>query len=116
MACALSVQKNITPNYLRIKNRKYTTEMKNSLKKTNNRDLKRANGSDDFLSENIKSIRKKRSCLMCGSLFNSKGPHNRRCNKCDRLLKLKRKDGLKDIRVFKYMANGKNQSTNLCDY
>ncbi len=31
----------------------------------------------------LKKEKKKRSCLMCGKLFNSNGPHNRRCQSCD---------------------------------
>lgn len=31
--------------------------------------------------------RKKRTCLMCGRRFKSEGPHNRRCSKCNYLLK-----------------------------
>ncbi len=30
----------------------------------------------------VNSIRKKRSCLMCGKIFDSKGVFNRRCLKC----------------------------------
>ncbi|MGR3220960.1 MAG: hypothetical protein ACUZ8H_14245 [Candidatus Anammoxibacter sp.] len=30
--------------------------------------------------------KKKRSCLMCGKMFTSCGPFNRRCSKCSRLV------------------------------
>ena len=33
----------------------------------------------------LEKDKKKRSCLMCGKMFNSNGPHNRRCRACDHL-------------------------------
>ncbi len=34
----------------------------------------------------VKFKRRKRTCLMCGRTFNSQGPYNRRCPRCNYLL------------------------------
>lgn len=42
-----------------------------------------------FLSK-IKNQRKRRTCLMCGNIFDSSGPYNRRCTGCNRLVEKER--------------------------
>ncbi|MGR3319459.1 MAG: hypothetical protein ACUZ8O_13405 [Candidatus Anammoxibacter sp.] len=34
------------------------------------------------------NVKKKRSCLMCGKMFTSRGSYNRRCPKCGRMVEL----------------------------
>ncbi|MGR3179268.1 MAG: hypothetical protein ACUZ8E_14540 [Candidatus Anammoxibacter sp.] len=51
------------------------------------------NDGIDTLELPGKDVRKKRSCLMCGQIFNSKSSGNRRCLHCDRLLLLRARDG-----------------------
>lgn len=41
----------------------------------------------------IKNHKKSRSCLMCGKMFFSKGPYNRRCPKCSRLVYSRTRNG-----------------------
>lgn len=48
-----------------------------------------------------KSIKKKRVCLMCGTVFNSAGSYNRRCSKCERLLKIRKNDKNNEPPVYK---------------
>lgn len=42
-----------------------------------------------FLSK-IRNQRKRRTCLMCGAVFDSSGPYNRRCRRCARLIEKER--------------------------
>ena len=44
---------------------------------------------------------KKRSCLMCGKMFTSKGPYNRRCAKCARLIDVRNKDSFYTCSEYK---------------
>lgn len=46
-------------------------------------------------------IEKKRSCLMCNKIFKSKGPHNRRCKRCERSVVIKVNNGYKEAIVCK---------------
>ncbi|MGR3318075.1 MAG: hypothetical protein ACUZ8O_06305 [Candidatus Anammoxibacter sp.] len=46
------------------------------------------------------NVKKKRSCLMCGEIFDSKGVYNRRCPKCDRLIELKVNGGFREYTVY----------------
>lgn len=67
--------------------------------------LKCANKKNDyeFTNKDIKknNVKNKRSCLMCGKLFNSKGIHNRRCPKCSRLAELHSKEIANVYKVYK---------------
>ncbi len=49
----------------------------------------------------FKNVRKKRSCLMCGEMFISNGPFNRRCSKCSRLVDLG-KGSLNNPTVYRF--------------
>ncbi len=67
------------------------------------------NIEDDGLHNGVASMsmqeRKQRTCLMCGKMFNSKGPYNRRCPKCAHLVESKIKSGLDLPRVYKIAYN-----------
>ena len=49
--------------------------------------------SDIELMTKSNIIKKKRSCLMCNNMFNSKGPYNRRCPLCEKSIILRKRDG-----------------------
>ena len=49
-----------------------------------------------------KTALKKRTCLMCNKLFNSKGPFNRRCPRCNRLISLRGNGNFHDTYVYKF--------------
>ncbi len=58
----------------------------------------------DYLNYELarpKEVRKKRTCLMCGSMFNSKSASNRRCPKCYRVIDLRARYGYGNERVYK---------------
>ena len=64
-----------------------------SLKKCNDRDKYKFTYEDDMddlivntYLEKLESQRKRRACLMCGNIFDSSGPFNRRCPNCTRLV------------------------------
>ncbi len=62
--------------------------MESKLKKET-RKYKTKNNKDEVLNALVAGtidVKKKRSCLMCGKMFNSSGPGNRRCPKCSRLV------------------------------
>ncbi len=67
---------------------------------------------------NTNILKKKRSCLMCGVLFNSNGPQNRRCKRCNHLVETRSKFGASDIPVFKYVniPNSNNASWDYYDF
>ena len=44
--------------------------------------------SNDRMLPFSNNVKKKRSCLMCGKMFTSRGSFNRRCTKCSRLVDL----------------------------
>lgn len=48
-----------------------------------------------------RNVRKKRSCLMCGEMFDSKGAYNRRCPKCTRLVELGGRGTFNVPRIYK---------------
>lgn len=50
--------------------------------KTRRKAQKRYNEKNLSL-KNVYADRAERSCLMCGKRFISRGPHNRRCQKCN---------------------------------
>jgi len=57
----------------------------------------------------VKSAKKKRSCLLCGTFFNSTGPFNRRCPRCSRLVSLGKGGDFSDTLTYR-IANGKSSS------
>ena len=44
--------------------------------------------SDNRMLQFSNNRKKKRSCLMCGKMFTSRGSFNRRCPKCSRMVDL----------------------------
>lgn len=78
---------------------------------TKNKNLELNNhGIKDRLS--IKSSEKKpelkkRTCLMCNKLFNSKGPFNRRCPRCNRLVSLRGNGNFYETYIYK-ISHDKN--------
>lgn len=59
-----------------------------------------------------KSIKKKRVCLMCGKIFNSAGAYNRRCSKCERLLKIRKSDKNNETPVYKVLQESNASNFN----
>ncbi len=57
----------------------------------------------------VKPEKKKRTCLLCGKLFNSAGPFNRRCQRCSRLVSLGKAGNFSDTVSHKVVYN--NQSS-----
>lgn len=53
----------------------------------------------------LKSIKKKRTCLMCGKIFNSKSASNRRCPKCQKLANSRVEGSVSDSLIYKIMFN-----------
>lgn len=67
----------------------------NKLKVNNRQEMIKDEYSGDGINlESIytKNTAKKRTCLMCGKMFKSNGPFNRRCAKCSRLIEVRNKD------------------------
>ncbi len=52
-----------------------------------------------------RSIRKKRICLMCGNSFDSAGSYNRRCSKCEHVLKIRKNDKNNEPPVYKILQD-----------
>lgn len=52
--------------------------------KKNKYERKPKGEENNLLPDNIRNAKKKRECLMCGKMFNSKGVGNRRCPICTR--------------------------------
>lgn len=50
---------------------------------------------------NKKTVKKKRSCLLCGKAFNSTGPFNRRCPRCSRLVALGKAGNFSDTATYR---------------
>ncbi|MGR3179317.1 MAG: hypothetical protein ACUZ8E_14805 [Candidatus Anammoxibacter sp.] len=46
------------------------------------------------------NIKKKRSCLMCCEMFDSKGMYNRRCPRCTRLIELNLSGSFREETVY----------------
>ncbi len=54
----------------------------------------------------LKSVRKKRTCLMCGKIFNSKSSSNRRCLKCQRLANARVEGSVSDFLTYRIVYDG----------
>ena len=77
------------------------------MKRQHNKCIKKSGNADTLVSNNernllfSKNIKKKRSCLMCGKMFVSNGPYNRRCPKCNRAVELGKGSNLNMPHVYK---------------
>lgn len=63
---------------------------------------RKTEAADNFLSTRIK---KRRSCLMCGKMFHSNGPFNRRCSDCNRLVEVGKGRGIEMPHVYKVKSS-----------
>lgn len=63
-----------------------------------------------------KTNKSKRKCLMCGKMFNSSGPFNRRCRKCARVVKLGRRDVGYTPLVYKIASSGYSEGINFDEF
>lgn len=79
-------------------------------KKLRNSDT--GNNRSSLFSGNDK---KKRSCLMCGKMFDSNGPFNRRCPKCNRLVELGKGSGVSMPHVYKVSPKESDEFIKLND-
>jgi len=72
-------------------------------------ELFRKNNKTEFdnlnnLFINLREVKKKRSCLMCGKMFDSVSAGNRRCSKCARVAGIRIKSGFGVNRMFKVLC------------
>ena len=58
---------------------------------------------------------KKRTCLMCGKMFKSNGPYNRRCGKCSRLIEIRNKDSFYVQDEYKVSCNDRDEMAIMAD-
>lgn len=63
-----------------------------------------------------RNLKTKRSCLMCGNMFSSKGPFNRRCSRCSRIVDLGRRDAGNAPFVYKLGSKGNDEFLDLSEY
>jgi len=60
--------------------------------------------------------KKRRSCLMCDKMFNSSGPFNRRCPKCNRIAEMGKGGTLSKAHVYKVSTGDLNDFAKLNDF
>ena len=90
-----------------------------SLLKMSEKDNGYPNDESTCISHYLKSIEKKRSCLMCNKMFLSKGTHNRRCPKCTHIVKSRGMDRFGMFPICKVLlprSRDINNFTELDDY
>lgn len=66
--------------------------------------MKRTMKFDYGLRARFRSSKGVRACLMCGRVFRSDGPHNRRCPRCNYLLEHAREGTYYEPRVYSAMG------------
>lgn len=80
-----------------------------------NGNLRNTDSNNDRTLMFAENIKKKRSCLMCGKMFVSNGPYNRRCPKCNRAVELGKGGSLSMPHVYKVSHQNASEMIKLKD-
>jgi len=65
---------------------------------------------NEYGSSNISNdSKKKRACLMCGKMFNSKSKGNRRCQRCSTVVKIQNAENMSS-HIYKLPNNYKQET------